>query len=100
MSTTYPTALDESPLLEPLYDDLSDDDRVTSLAVKRGHDSDDIVFHVSTIDDVAEYGLKSEYLGYPTNPRDDGFTDQSVITSPHESASRAYPAFPVIIFEH
>lgn len=98
MSNT-PSALHDSPLLEPLYDDLSDDDRVQSLSIERGHESDDVVFHVTPIDDIAEFGLKSDYFGYPSNPRDDGFTDQSVITSPHDSAARSYPDFPVIIFD-
>lgn len=99
MPSTYPSTLDDSPLLEPLYEDLIADDRVTDLSVETGHQSEDVVFYVSPIDDVAEFGLKSEYLGFPTDPNDDDFTVQSVITSPHESATRAYPAFPVIIFE-
>jgi hypothetical protein len=98
MSSTTPSALDDASLLKPLYNDLIKDDRVREVTVKRGKESDAVVFHVHTIDDIAEFGVKSDYLGFPNDPADDDFTDDSVVTSPHKSAARSYPEFPVFIF--
>jgi len=99
MSDKYPEPIDSSTLLKPIYDDLDDDDRVQSITVGSGHESNDIVFYITPIDDIAEFGIKSDYLGYSSNPRDNSFTEDSIITSPHDSATRNYPSFPVIIFE-
>lgn len=98
MSDTHPDPVEQNPLLKPLYDDLRDDFRVSSLSVTT-NDNTDPVFHISTIDDVAEYAVKSEYLGFSSSPQSDEFTEDTVILSPQNPAERDYPSFPVIIFD-